>query len=37
MEMDLAGWLVTGFAILIITALVLLIWRWRSPAATAGG
>ena len=31
------SWMLSGFAILIITALVLLIWRWRSPAATSGG
>ena len=31
------AWMLSGFAIFILTALVLLIWRWRSPAATAGG
>ena len=29
----LNAWMLSGFAILIITALVLLIWRWRQPVA----
>lgn len=31
----LNSWMLSGFAILIIVALVLLIWRWRQPEVAA--
>jgi protein-S-isoprenylcysteine O-methyltransferase Ste14 len=30
----LNSWMLSGFAILIIVALVLLIWRWKQPSKT---